>query len=271
MLVSLLLVSAMAWAACEASTIDAVSASVSQAQLAMASYDEDGFATAAGRVKTAIPCLTQVATPLDAAALHGFVGLEAFVDGRSEDAKKAFAAAHTASSAYTIPSAIAPAGSPLASLLAEAWALPPSEMALLAPFDGQTYVDGTRSVTSLYATDRPSLIQLVSSEGTVKRTIYHLPGAALPIWEAPRTGLAVVLPRVREKPSTPLGIAAGGTALAAGSLYILGGIWHDQYTSGTAPYEDLDAIEMQTNTALASSIVLGAAAIGLGTVTFVRW
>lgn len=268
----LLLLVAQAQATCESgTTADAISASVGQAQLAMASYDEDAFAAAAARVTNAVPCLTQVATPLDAAVIHGFVGLEAFVEGRTDEAKLAFASAHAASSAYTVPAAIAPPGGPLSALLVEAYALPPAEPTVLPAFDGIIYVDGARSSGLLYPKDRPSLIQLVTSEGTVKRTVYHKPGESLPLWEAPRTGFAVVLPRVREKPSTPLGIAAGGAAVAAGSLYVVGGIWHEQYTSGAAPYEDLDALETRTNVALASSLVLGAAAVGLGTVTFLRW
>lgn len=259
-----------AYAACDAPTKAAdVAASVTIAQLAFASLDADGFADAAGLARDALPCLVEPLTPFDAAAFHGLMALAAFSDGKDEETVEWFSAAEATVPNFTLPAVIAPPGGPVDALLVRARALPPGAMEPVPPYDGRVLIDGSPGIVR--PTERPCVLQLVRPDGTVARSYALPPRAPLPAWELPPTPIRRFIPKLREKPSVPFALAAGGTALAAGGLYALGGVWHGQYLDPATPYEDLTGLETQTNAALGASIALGVAAAALTTVTFLRW
>lgn len=266
----ILLMLKTAYAACESPTrATDVAGTVSGAQLAMASLDMDGFAAAVALARGSVPCLAEVLSPLDAASYHGLMGLAAFSGDREEESVLWFAAAQAVTPSFKFPSVIAPPGGPLEAVLARARASPLGTMQPVPPYDGRVLVDGSPGV--LRPADRPCVLQLIRADGTVARTYVLLPGDALPFWEPPPTPMQRFVPKIREKPSVPFGIAAGGSAAVAGGLYALGGVWHAQYLDSDTPYEDLQGLETRTNAALGASIALGVAAAALTTVTFVRW
>ena len=59
--------------------------------------------------------------------------------------------------------------------------------------------------------------------------------------------------------------------VAAGGLYVLGGMSHEKFVDPATPYEDLPGLQAQTNAALGGSIALGVTATALTTLTFLRW
>ena len=235
----------------------------------MPSLDMDVFAAAVADARYAMSCLTTPLNPLDAVAYHSLMALDAFTGQREDEAARSFQAAMAIVPDFRLPAIVAPVGGPLAALVDTARALPASEVHALPPFDGIVLIDG---VTALVRpTGRPCVLQLVSKRGTVSATYYLAPGDELPRWAPPPTAFQRALPKLREKPSVPLGIAAGATAVAAGAIYAIGGTWHGQYLDPATPREDLDGLRTQTNVAFGSSVALGVAAVALTTLTFVRW
>ena len=257
-------------AACDAPTdVGTLSGAAPRAQLAMGSLDAAGFTAAVTEARAALPCLAQPLTPLDAAGYHGLEALAAFADGKTEDAALAFAAAVATVPDYRLPGMIAPPGGDLDALLTRAKALPPSEMQALPPYDGVVVVDGIRALVR--PTGRPCILQLVGARGDVRETHYLRGTDPLPKWDPPPTLLTRLLPEPRATPSVPFAVAAGGTALAAGGLYVLGGMSHEKFVDPATPYEDLPGLQAQTNAALGGSIALGVTATALTTLTFLRW
>lgn len=276
----LILVASLARAACDAPVpVTSLMAAVGRAQGAMSMADLSGVEVEIRRGAQALPCVAEPFTPLDAASYHGLMGLAAFIDGSDAAGEDAFFAAYMALPTYRLSESVAPPDGPLDALLAKgrqkadarrkADAAATAAVASLPPYDGTVLIDGTRAFVR--PVDRPCMLQLVRRDGTLERTAYLLPKDPLPKWDPPPTFGARLVPEVRKKPSVPFGIAAGGTVVAAGVLYGLGGAAHDRYLDPTTPYEDLDGLEAQTNAALASSIVLGVAGAVLGTVTFLEW
>lgn len=266
----LLLLISPALALCDGATnVSSISADVSAAQLAMAGLETDAFAAAVADARLALGCVTSPLNPLDAAAYHTLMGLDAFMGGKEDSAARSFQTVLAITPDFQLPALIAPAHGPLASIIDTARTLPASAVEALPPFDGIVRVDGVTSLTR--PKDRPCILQLVSAKGVVSNTYYLAPGEALPRWAPPPTAFQRVLPKLREKPNVPFAIAAGTTAAAAGTLYALGGTWHAQYLDPTTPYEDLDGLRAQSDTALGASIALGIAAAALTTVTIVHW
>jgi len=266
----LLLLISPAFAACDKpSDASAISANASAAQLAMASLDMDALAKSVAEARGALACLASPINPLDAASYHALMGIDAFNGGDMDAATVSFQAAIASTPDFRLPAIIAPVGGPLDAIVAKARGMVSLGSLVLPPYDGIILVDGVSSVT--YPRDRPWILQLVSRKGEVTDTRYLAPGDELPRWAPPPTAFQRVLPKLREKPNVPFAIAAGTTAAAAGTLYALGGTWHADYLDPATPYEDLDGLRAQSDTALGASIALGIAAAALTTVTIVHW
>lgn len=266
----LLLLISPALAICDGTAnVSSISANVSSAQLAMAGLDTDDFAAAVADARVALGCVTTPLNPLDAAAYHTLMGLDAFMGGKEDSAARSFQTVLAITPDFQLPAIIAPANGPLAAIIGKARTLPASTVESLPPFDGIVRVDGVTSFTR--PNDRPCVLQLVTTKGIVSNTYYLAPGDALPRWAPPPTAFQRVLPKLREKPSIPFAIAAGTTAAAAGTLYALGGTWHADYLDPATPYENLDGLRAQSDAALGTSIALGIAAAALTTVTIVHW
>lgn len=266
----LMLISVALAAPCTVPThVETVTSQVPAAQLAMSAQDGGEFVAAVAAAKDALPCVAEPFAPLDAAAFHGLMALDASFSKDDAAAVRAFASALAAMPTFRLSPAIAPAGGAIDALLQTARTLPSGESQALPPYDGVVMVDGARAFVR--PTWRPCVLQLVRSDGTVERTLYLLGTDPLPRWDPPPTPVQRLLPKVRSKPSVPLGIAAGGTAVAAVALYAVGGTWNDKFHDPATPYGDLEGLQTQTNVAFGGSIALGIAAAALGTVTVVHW
>ena len=270
MLTLLLLLVSPAFATCDApSDVSAISVDVSAAQLAMAGLDMDAFNRAVADARATLACLATPLNPLEAAAYHGLMGLDAFMAGNEDAAVRSFQSAVLITPDFRLPPIVAPAGGPLDAILAKARVAPVADPQALPPFDGIVLIDGNRALVRPMG--RPVILQLVTQQGTVSKTYDLGPSDGLPRWDPPPTGLQRILPKVRDRPSVPLAIAAGTTAIAAGTLYGLGGAWHAEFEDPSTPYESINGLQTQTNVALGSSIALGVAAATLTTLTFLRW
>lgn len=251
----------------ESRVVDLNSA-VANAHLEFAMMEVEGFDAQVHDARQSILCLVEPLTPVEAASFHGIQGLTGYLAEDEDAAVKSFTAAISAFPTFRLPNAIAPAGGPIDTLIESARSLPKGEVDVLPPYNGTILIDGAPGFVR--PVDRPFILQLIQDK-SVMHTYILEPGEKLPYWEPPPTPLQRLIPRVRKQPSTPLAIAASGTAAAAGTAYILGGIWHEQYLDPETPYENLPALETQTNAALGTSIALGVAAAALTTVTFLRW
>jgi len=271
LLLTLVLIANVALAACGGAPTDVrtLSAAAPQAQIAMASLDTAGFASAVANARSAISCLVQPLSPFDAASFHGLEALAAFTDEKPEVALAALAAAVSAMPDYRLPAMIAPQGGELDALLARAKSLAPSAMQPLPPYDGVLIVDGIRALAR--PTERPCILQLASGDGRVRETYYLRGTDALPKWAPPPTVLQRFLPEPRSKPSVPFAIAAGSTAIAAGGLYALGGAYHARFVSTSTPYDDLPGLKTRTNVSLGGAIGIGFASAAFTTITFLKW
>lgn len=266
----ILLMIPAALAGCDTpSDVSAISVDVSSAQLAMASLDVEAIGRSAADARQVLPCLAVAINPMEAAAYHGLMGLDSFVAGDEEASLLSFRSAISVMPDYRLPPIIAPAGGPLDAVLSAARTAVPSETKALPPFDGIVLIDGSRAFVRPMG--RPVIIQLVTKSGKVSETHYVGAPDDLPRWDPPPTAFQRILPTVREKPSVPIGIAAASTAVCAGTLYALGGAWHEQYLDPSTPYGELDGLQTRTNAALGGSIALTVAATALTTFTFVRW
>lgn len=271
MILSTLILISVAHAECDKpTTTDLIAGVIPRAQIAIGSLDSAGFEQAVAEASHALECLGQPISPIDAANYHGLMGLaSAFAGGQDDRAVRSFNAATAIMPTFALPWVIAPRDGPIDLLVQKARSQPIGKMVPVPPSEDSILIDGTPGI--MRPVERPCILQIVSRNGDLIQTFYLQPEDPLPHWNAPRTPLQRLIPTVRKQPSTPLGIAAGTTAVAAGTAYILGGIWHEQYIDPSTPYEDLPALESQTNIALGTSIVLGATAATLTTVTFVRW
>lgn len=256
-------------APCTAPTrVETITTDLQTAELAWGS-DESAFVGAVRKARDELPCLDGPMTPLDAASYHGLMALDASFSQHEDDAVRSFASALASVPTFRIPAIIAPEGGVLDLQIGKARVLPPGETQALPPYDGVVMIDGARALVR--PTWRPCVLQLVRSNGAVERTYYLLGSDPLPRWDPPPTAVQRLLPKLREKPSVPFGIAAGGAALAAGGLYALGGTWDARFHDPTTPYDQLDGLKTRTNVALGGTIALGIAAAALGTVTVVHW
>ncbi len=266
----ILLAAATAHAACEAPTdVVALSAYVPSAQLAMGSLDADGFSSAVEGARSALPCLAQPLTPIDAAGYHGLEALAAFAEADTDAAMRSFASAIAATPDYRLPTVIAPPGGDVDTLLRQARELSAGESQALPPYDGIVMVDGARALVR--PTGRPCVLQLVGPRGDVRATYYLFGSEPTPRYDPPPTLATRLLPELRQRPSAPFAVAAGTTAIAAGGLYWLGGTAHARYVDPSTPYDDLPGLKAEANAALGGSVALGITAAMLTTLTFLEW
>lgn len=251
------------------SDVSSISVDVSTAEVAMASLDDDTFNASVADARTALSCLAMPLNPIDAASYHVLMALDAFMGGRLDDAARSFRTVLAITPTFRLPAAIAPTGGPLEKILDVARAQNVSEPQALPAFDGIVLIDGVRALVR--PGGRPCILQLVSAKGVVSATYYLAPADELPRWDPPPTAFQKALPKLRAKPSVPLAIAAGTTAAAAVALDVFGSTRHDAYLDPATPYDQLDALRLESDGSLAASIGLGVAAVALTTFTFLRW
>ena len=231
-----ILMTQVAWAGCGAPTTPAqIDSTLQEATLAFAAMDEDGFRELALRAEVEIACLSSVLTPTQVATYDRIDGMRLFTEGDLDGARAAFVAARALDPRTELSDRIAPEGGKLARMFAEAKDAPSSTTETVDVAAGNTaWVDGTAGA------ERPtavvSVVQVGRSESNVAFSKVLRPREALalpsnlqppePVLEdtpAPTVPAAPVakVERTTKKhsASTPLWVATGVSALAAGGLF----------------------------------------------------
>lgn len=232
-----ILLSQVAWAGCGAPTTPAqIDSTLQEATLAFAAMDEDGFRELALRAEQEIACLSVVLTPAQVAAYDRIDGMRLFTDGDLDGARAAFVAARTLDPRTELSDRIAPEGGKLARMYAEAKDAPSSTTETVDVAAGNTaWVDGTAGA------ERPtavvSVVQIGRADDKLAFSKVLRPREALvlptnlqppePVAEetpAPTVPVAPVAkvertPAKKGNAATPLWVATGVSALAAGGLF----------------------------------------------------
>lgn len=273
LLVWFLLHAAPGLAACpEPTARAAVALPVAEALQGFAAMDDEGFAAARDRAVAALPCLAEPLTGPEAAAYHGLMALDAFLRQDDAGAVNSFRAALASEPAWALPPETVPEAHPINVQLQVARSLtgsPTAPLPDLAP-DSIT-VDGAAAAAA--PTDRPAILQRISADGTVVDTAYLSAGGALPAWAPAVPFVAEPLPPERRRPIA-LAAGAGASLLASGACLGLAWRAHEGFVSPNTESgypDEPTTLRAQANGLTWASIGTGALALGLGTVTVVRW
>jgi hypothetical protein len=139
------------------------------AQLALDAYavmDTDRLFEHHRQTREAVSCLEVLVEPEDAAAIHGVTGLAAFLTEDDAGTLAAFAAALASDPSWTLPERVAPEGSVLVELQAEAATLGAGPELPMPNVDGFVLmVDGEPSLER--PADRPCLLQVLTEDWEV--------------------------------------------------------------------------------------------------------
>lgn len=241
-----------------------------QADSAFVELDLDGFHAAAGMAAKQLECLEEPLVPADAAAVHRFQALVAFVEQRDEDVRRAYAAAAGLQPDRALSLRVAPDGHPLRGLYDEGAAMEPGRV-LRVGTEG-LLVDGTRA--EQFVTGKPAVLQLTERSGAVEHTAWvsDTIEEALPEWVSIAQPKPDRPPRKKLKLGKPFAIAGGVSALAAGSLYVTSWATRAKYLNLETPMENLDGLRKTNHGTLVGAGVASGLAIGLGAaVLVVEW
>jgi hypothetical protein len=234
--------------------------------------DAERFGGARDRAVAALPCLGEPLTGPEAAAYHGLMALDAFLRQDDAGAVNSFRAALAADPAWALPPETVPEAHPIRVQLQVARSLTgtlSTPLPDLAP--DHVAVDGVAATVA--PTDRPAILQRLSADGTVLDTAYLAAGAALPAW-APASPLVIEPPPTEQHRPIALAAGAGASLLASGACLGLAWRAHEAFVSPDTESgypEDPTALRAQANGLTWASLGTAALALGLGTVTVVRW
>jgi len=272
-LIHLLVYAPQAQAACpEPSTRAAVALPVTEALQGFAAMDGERFTGARDRATAALACLAEPLAPPEAAAFHGLMALNAFLQQDDAAAVNSFRAALAADSWYALPPDTVPEAHPIRVQFQVAESLTGSIPVALPDLSPDTInVDGAPATTA--PTDRPAILQRVAESGSVTDTAYIPAGDPLPSWN-PQVPLVVEPLPTERKPPVLLAAGAGASLLASGACFGLASRAHNAFVSPETESgypENPSALRTQANGLTWASIGTGALALGLGTVTVVRW
>ena len=174
---------------CQPTSSEQLSSTMQQALLDFATLDEESFYASTKAAKASLPCLSEVFLPPNAAAYHRLMGLEAFFDGRDDDATLAFRTALSIEPDYQLSGKLAPEGGKLHRLWTAAQDGPnPFIGSFTAPAGKYAYVDGVETRT--YAEDMPNIVQYGPGDGSILWSGYVLANTKPPE-EIPAAGAAV--------------------------------------------------------------------------------
>jgi hypothetical protein len=174
---------------CQPTSSEQLSSTMQQALLDFATLDEESFYASTKAAKASLPCLAELFLPPNAAAYHRLMGLEAFFDGRDDDAVLAFRSALAIEPDYQLSSKLAPEGGKLHRLWSTAQSGPNPFLGSFNPPAGKyAYVDGVETRT--YAEDLPNIVQYGPGDGSILWSGYVLADTKPPD-EIPAAGAAV--------------------------------------------------------------------------------
>jgi hypothetical protein len=257
-----------------------------EAQAAFATMDGGAFADADRRAADALTCLGEPITAAVAASWHRQAAFSAWLRDDVDGTRSSFRAALALQPDWRLPEDVAPPDNPLSRLYLEAGALGPGP-------DRPVWVDRGRallvdgSLASALPQERPAIVQVVSAEGVVLRTLCLSPdqapppevhlGAPPPELESTLTFNAgqedppLVEPGAR-RPGRALALGAAGALLLSGGMYAWSGITHARYVGeGLVPDDDLDALVRANHVQVWTAAGLAAASLGLGVGAAVSW
>lgn len=238
-----------------------------RADSAFVELDLDGFHAAADQAQAELACLGEPLVPADAAAVHRFQALLAFVDQRDEDVRLAYSAAASLRPDYALSLRVAPDGHPLRAFYDEGARLEPGPTLKLGK--NGLLVDGTRSEDLV--TGRPAVLQLELKSGAIDATEWvGMPrDGALPDWVVLAPPESDRPQRPKLKLGKPFAIAAGASAVLAGSLYATSWGTRARYLNEETPMEELEGLKKTNHGTLVGAGVAGGLAIGLGSAAWV--
>jgi len=233
-------------------------------ETSFANLDLDGLNQAATDAETGLPCLREPITPKDAAAYHRLMGMHAFASQERDRVKTEFHAARKLQPGYEVPAEVAPVGHPMIAAYDEAVLVDEGELQQpIPPVDGFVTVGGVRGAAR--AANSPAVIQVYETGDVITETLYLPPGAEMPLWgPAPTTGRDL---------RKPMLIATAATGAVAIGMYGAAYGMKSNFLDTEDPIEDdrLDDVYVRNRVTFFGSLGVGAAAIGLGTVTVLVW
>ena len=282
----LLLAAPTAHATCPASASD-LAATVNASEAAFSAMNIDAFNHARGEAIGLVDCLDEQLPPANVASLHRMQAYAAFMAQDDPNAMASFQAALTLQPGYRLPSSIAPEGSPLQLLYAQATKAESSPTQALQPPTGASlYIDGL--LAQDVPTQRPYLLQVLAVDGAVSWSGYQSAGASLPEQAIAAPDPVLLhpepepLPPAPERPipvdGFPVGrtVAVGTSVAATAALGILAlrsyNGWQTIYETcttktGGCSEGTLDNMQTEKEQAIGLGIgagVVGALSIGLG-------
>jgi len=205
-------------AACpEPTARTAVALPVAEALQGFAAMDAELFGGARDRAVAALACLGEPLTGPEAAAFHGLMALDVFLQQDDTAAVNSFRAALAADSWYALPPDTVPEAHPIRVQLQATESLTgsiPTALPDLSP--DSINVDGAPATTA--PTDRPAILQRLVESGAVTDTAYVPAGSPLPSWSQQVPLVAEPLPTER-KPPVLLAAARGASLLASGACF----------------------------------------------------
>lgn len=270
-LVAFLLLPTPARAGCpEVVDTSRFTAELALADARFAAMDGASFAATMDEASFLVPCLGEVVGPELASHYHRLQGLRLFMTRNEERAMQAFAAARSAVREAELPLDLVPEGHAIRELWATADPSGPST-AVPAPVDGWLGFDGVPG--DRRPQTRPTLVQVVTSDGRVEATAWLEPGDPLPAYAA-----VAPVPTVAARHGTrgPLLIGGGAAAVLGGVLYGIASsraAGLDDPQPADVTIDDLRATQRTTNTLVVASAVAGGVSVAtVGTAVVVgRW
>lgn len=225
----LYLLQSMALAACP-STPDQVEGSAREAVKAFAAMDAEAFSLAHEELREGVACLSAAPSPEQAAVVHLAEALASFQAKDTAQVLAALQAMQESDPGSTLSADVAPVGGPLHGRAVEASALPPAPRVHHELRRSYTLVVDGRSTAEI-PTSRSSLVVvvapggqvvwsgLVSSEGLPPTIGVQSAGAASNQGTSSSRRFGGDVPN-RRKLSRATLLAAGGSALVAGGLWV---------------------------------------------------
>ena len=274
----------LALAECEAQLNQADLAGTAIA--ARAAYEKmeiDDFKQLVNKIRTDLPCLSNVIDPFGAATIHMLFGIEHFGDRKLEDATAAFAAARNASERIQLPEEVAPLGHPLHAAFNTVPLANSPYQQLQGQNDSLLFFDGQQSSRRSQAW--PTIAQLGASNSAITQTVYLLPSQPLPNAEllnstppSPSTDAVAGSapshqrePLVAPKLRVPLLSVAGAALATTAILQITASGSASKYwdpSTDTAKLNDLRSTTNALNSASIATLVVG---IGTGIGGALTW
>jgi hypothetical protein len=245
---------------------------ISQADVAFAKMDAEGFRAARWQADVSIPCLSSAVQVGQAAAFYRMQALGAFMDQEHAKTVGWFKSVFAVAPQYVLPEALAPTGHPLRIDFEVAQdTVRIDGDPVRRPAAGLIRVDG--KVASELPRDRPYLWQQADADGQALRTQVVLPGMKPPDYKTARgnqkppssVGRYTKVKRGGGPGmSIPLITIAGVSAIASGISYGVASSRAQRFWDRSTPDGQLAGLRDQTNTWAWVSAGTGTVAIGAG-------